>query len=320
MRIAFMGTPEIAEDVLTSLCEAGLYPSVVVTQPDREKNRGKKIMPPPVKKRAITENIPVLQPQKIKGNGEFLDELKGYNPEVIVVAAYGRILPRELLDLPKLGCINVHASLLPKFRGASPIQAAILSGELKTGITIMKMEEGLDTGDMIAKAEVEIKNMNYPELSSVLGKLGGKLMVEVLQKLETSTIEQTPQKDEDATYSGLIKKEDGIIDFGSMSAEYIERMVRAYEPWPGVTCRYMDSSMKLKKVSYIQNGETDIDIEDNLNDKICGQIIKIDGRGIYVKAKDDILIIEELQLPGKNKVNASDFLRGHDLKIGERLG
>ena len=306
MKIVFMGTPKIAADVLRRMVYGGYSPELVVTQPDREKNRGKKVIPPEVKELAVELGIPVIQPEKIRGNDEFRSTIEEMAPDIAVVVAYGKILPGSILEIPKLGCINVHASLLPKFRGASPIQSVILSGEEKTGVTIMRMDEGMDTGDMILKGEIPISGMNAEELSDELGRLGGELLVEALSLIEKG--DEHPEKQDEmlATYTSMIRKEDGKIKLSELSASEIERMTRAYYPWPGVSTLFDGLTMKLCKVSVAD----EIDIED-MNQVMPGEVLKADNEGIFVATKEGILVIEELQLPGKNKVDAGAFIRGH---------
>lgn len=213
MNVVFMGTPKFAVPTLEALAQAGHEISGVITQPDAMRDRGKKLQPTPVKEKAVELGIPVYQPAKIKNNEEFLATLKELAPDVIVVAAYGKILPAEVLIIPPLGCVNVHASLLPKYRGAGPIQRAILEGEEKTGITIMYMAEGLDTGDMLSKAETSIEKKTAEELTEELALMGGKLLVETLPLLESGEIQGEVQDDSLATYAPMISKKDGQIDF-----------------------------------------------------------------------------------------------------------
>ncbi|MBO4235963.1 MAG: methionyl-tRNA formyltransferase [Firmicutes bacterium] len=320
MKIVFMGTPGIAANVLRKMVDSGYVPALVVTQPDREKNRGKKIVPSEVKLLAEELGITVIQPEKIRENEGFVKTLKEIEPDIAVVAAYGKILPKEVLEIPMLGCINVHASLLPKLRGASPIQSAILTGEEKTGVTIMQMDEGLDTGDMILKREVAIDGMNAEELTCVLGKIGGELTVEALSLIEKGEVKPEKQDEMLATYTSIIRKEDGKIKFSDFSALEIERMTRAYFPWPGVSVIFQENPMKLCKVSVASCGYSDTG-EGNKNsrsegclindDAFPGEVLKKDDSGIYVATKEGVIVIEELQLPGKNRVDAGAFLRGH---------
>ena len=304
MKILFMGTPKIAADILDAIVKAGYMPGLIVTQPDREKNRGKKVLPSEVKILATELGIPVLQPEKIKNNESFVEALREYEPDITIVAAYGRILPKEVLDIPKHGSINVHASLLPKYRGASPIQQAILEGDEITGVTIMKMDEGLDTGDMLLKGELPIGNMNSEELSEELGRLGGELLVKALPGIFDGTISSEKQDDALATFTGIIKKDDGRISFKDYTGSEIERMIRAYYPWPGVSVPFENERMKLVRVSVPK------DFDDSYE---AGEVIGADNDGITVMTKAGAITIEELQLPGKNAVSASAFLRGHKI-------
>ena len=314
MKVVYMGTPEFAVPALEALIESKEQEVVlVVTQPDRVKGRGKKLLPPPVKEVALREGIEALQPEVVKGNLEFLNRLTAINPDVIVVAAYGRILPKEILELPKYGCINIHASLLPKYRGAAPMQHAILSGEKEAGVTIMKMAEGLDTGDMLLKGSVEIDGMYYPELSEKLSKLGGELILKALDELEKGTLMGEAQDDNLSTYAGMIKKEDGKIDFASLTGEEIERMIRAYEPWPGAYTHLPDGTILKFKAGHLQWGTVP---PENLQP---GTVLDVKNDGIYIKAKDSIFVLTELQPQGKNRMDVGSYLRGNKIEIGSVL-
>lgn len=321
MKIVFMGTPKIAADVLEKMVSSGYTPQLVVTQPDKEKNRGKKLLPSEVKELALELGLKVSQPTKVRDNEEFQEELRALNPDVAVVIAYGKILPKSILDIPKFGCINVHASLLPKLRGASPIQHAILNGDEKTGVTIMQMDEGMDTGDMLLKGELPIEGMNAEELSDALGVLGGELIVEALSELEKGGLKPEKQDEAFATYTRMIRKEDGKISFSEKTASEIERMTRAYYPWPGVSVIYEGAPMKLCKVSLadVAGAADTADVAAAGHVDVAGgeyqpgDVIKTDEKGIYVLTAEGVLLIEELQLPGKNKVDAAAFLRGHKL-------
>ncbi len=308
MKIVFMGTPDFAVPTLMSLALAGQDIALVVTQPDRAKDRGKKLQAPPVKLIAEKIGIRVLQPEKIKGNEEFAKTLKEIEPDIIVVVAYGKILPKEILDIPKLGCINVHGSLLPRFRGAAPIQHAILEGDEKTGITIMRMEEGLDTGNMLSKAELEIGKMRTSELSDKLAKMGGILLVDTLPLIYAGE-EGEKQDDSLSTYAGMIDKSQGNVNFGLKTAEEIERMVRAFDPWPGAYCDYEGQVMKIKAAKVIETHE----------DLVPGKVISLGKEGIDVACKDNILRITELQMPGKKSMDAGSFLRGNKMEVGKVL-
>lgn len=311
MNIVYMGTPDFAVPALEGLINSKHRVLAAVTQPDRMKGRGKKVLPPPVKILAESHGIKVLQPEAVKNNTEFLMELKTLNPDVIVVAAYGRILPKEVLETPKYGCLNIHASLLPKYRGASPMQRAILMGEEKTGVTIMEMAEGLDTGDMILKKEIDVDGMYYPTLSHKLSKIGAEAILEVLEGIEKGTVQKEKQRDEEATYAAIINKEEGRIDFENKSAVEIERMIRAFEPWPGAFS-YLGEEESLIK---FKAGEA-LPEKDEWKDASPGKVLRADNDGIFIKAKDSVFKLTELQVPGKNWVDAGSYLRGHKLEIG----
>lgn len=308
MKIVFMGTPDFAVEVLKQILQAGHEVGYVVTQPDKAKDRGKKIQFTPVKQVAVEYGIPVLQPEKVRGNSEFLAEITAYQPDIIVVVAYGQILPKEILDLPKLGCVNVHASLLPKLRGASPIQHAIITGETVTGVTIMKMAEGLDTGDMLTKITVEIGSMNASQLHDALSIAGAKLLAETLPKLEAGEIIPQPQDGSKASYAGLIRKQDGKIDF-SKSPEEIERLIRGFDPWPGAYCDYEGTLLKLWAAKPLK--ET--------SQTAYGTIISATKEGVKICCNGGILLVTEIQIPGKKRVKVQEYLKGNTLKAGTLL-
>lgn len=308
MKIVFMGTPDFSVPILEKIIEAGHQVGYVVTQPDKAKNRGKKIQHTPVKEKAIENHLIVLQPEKVRGNVEFLDKLKEYKPDIIVVVAYGQLLPIEVLELPKFGCVNVHGSLLPKLRGASPIQQAIIQGEEKTGITIMQMAQGLDTGDMLTKVETTVDHKNATELQKELSELGAKLLVETLALIEDGKITPEKQDDEKSTYAKLIFKQDGKIDFSKSPME-IERLVRGFDPWPGAFCMYNDVQMKLWRTKPL----------DKKTSQPYGKILEVSNQGIEVSCGGGVLLIEELQVPGKKRVTVEDYLRGNKLEINHFL-
>lgn len=310
MKTVFMGTPDFSVPILAALVEAGHQVGYVVTQPDKARNRGKKVQFTPVKEMALKHDIEVLQPEKIKKDQEVLDKLRNYAPDVIVVAAYGQLLQKELLDMPKYGCINVHASLLPKFRGASPIQHAILQGEKETGVTIMQMAEGLDTGDMLAKASIEIGGMNGQELHDALAEMGARLLVDTLPLIEAGAVTPETQDDSLSTYAGLISKQDGRIDF-KKTAEEIERQIRAFDPWPGAYCRYGGDTLKIWKAQAVK-GE--------VSAAEPGTITAAGDTGIDIVCGKGVLRAEEIQLPGKKRVKVRDFLRGNKIDTAQKLG
>ena len=293
MKIVFMGTPEFAAPSLRALAKSKHEVCLVISQPDRAGNRGKMTMPI-IKEIAIAENLPVMQPERIKQNEKLMDTLREINPDMIIVAAYGKILPKELLDLPRFGCINVHASLLPKFRGASPIQHAILTGETHAGVTIMKMAEGLDTGDMYSQAALEIAGSDYPKLSERLAEPGADLLLKV-------------------TNTGIIKKDEGRVSFADESAAEIERKLRAFTPWPGIYFELGELKIKIKAVEVL-------DDEELVKGKSPAEVIAANNDGIDVICREGILRIKELQAPGKKSMKSGDYLRGNKLEIGTILG
>ena len=245
MKIVFMGTPEFAAPSLRALAKSKREVCLVISQPDRAGNRGKMTMPI-IKEIALAENLPVMQPERIKQNEKLMDTLREINPDMIIVAAYGKILPKELLDLPRFGCINVHASLLPKFRGASPIQHAILTGETHAGVTIMKMAEGLDTGDMYSQESLEIAGSDYPKLSERLAELGADLLLKTMDEIESGKARAEVQDESKVTHTGIIKKDEGRVCFTDESADEIERKLRAFTPWPGIYFELGEFKIKIK--------------------------------------------------------------------------
>lgn len=308
MKIAFMGTPDFAVTVLAGLLKTEHEIGMVTTQPDKAKNRGKKVQFTPVKELALQHGITVLQPEKVKGNEEFFKELSAYMPDVIVVVAYGQILPKEILELPKYGCLNVHASLLPHLRGAAPIQRSIIEGDEKTGVTIMQMAEGLDTGDMLLKDSIKIGNMNYSELHDALADMGARLIVEVLERLPKGEIEPEPQDDALSSYAKMIFKQDGKIDFTKSPTE-VERLIRGFDPWPGAFCEYEDITMKLWKAEPLSEN----------SGKEVGTIVDVSEDGIKIACGDGMLLVSEIQVPGKKRVRLADYLKGNRIEKGTIL-
>lgn len=293
-RVVFMGSPDFALPSLRLLHQH--YQIVgVVTQPDRASGRGRELKSPPVKILAGELNLPIIQPEKLK---EATEQLKIWNPDVIVVAAFGQILKREILDLPKFGCINVHASLLPRWRGAAPINAAILAGDEETGVTIMKMDEGLDTGDMLSKKSIRLKpDDTAGSVFQTLSTLGADLLIETLPKIFDGSITPQPQPDEGATYAPMLKKEDGKLNFNHSIYE-IERRVRAMNPWPSAWFEWNGSLLKVMRVSVSEKkvGET-------------GNRFIVEGRGA-VTCADGSIILEEVQPAGKKIMSGKSFLAG----------
>lgn len=306
MNVIFMGTPGFAVPTLEKLHESRHNLVLVVTQPDKPSGRGKKLKKSEVKERAEKLGLKIFQPDKIKKQ-ENIEILKLYNPDVIVVVAYGQILNKEILTLPKYGCINVHASLLPKLRGAAPLNWALINGETKTGITTMQMDVGLDTGDMLLKSEVEIdENINVGELHDILMHKGAELLIETLDKLEKN--ELTPKKQDDSlsSYAPILNNENRKINW-NLPAKSIHNLIRGLSPWPAAYFTLDEKTVKVYSSSYINN---DSDYEP-------GYVIKANNEGIFVKAKDGIVILKEIQMPGKKKMPVEAYLRGN--KFPEKI-
>ena len=309
LRIVYMGTPEFAVPPLEAMIRAGSDVRLVVTQPDRPKGRGKKTQPTPVKKAAEQSGIRVLQPARIKENEAFFEELRAVEPDLIIVAAYGKILPKVILDIPRLGCVNIHASLLPRFRGAAPIQRCVIEGDEKTGVTLMYMAEGMDTGDMIARAETDVAGKTAGELTRELSALGAALLLDYLPRFASGEIEAEKQDDRLATYAPMIEKSEGRLDF-TRNAYELERLVRGLSPSPGTFTDYHGSRMKVLKAEVMESGEHDTP----------GEILSADGKGIAIACGLHTFVITELQMPGKKPAKAADYLRGNVVERGEILG
>ena len=308
LKIVYMGTPEFAVPPLKALVNSGYDISLVVTQPDKAKGRGKKLQPTPVKEEALSQGLNVSQPEKIRSNDEFLEKLRDISPDIIILAAYGKILPKELLDIPSSGCINIHASLLPRFRGAAPIQRAILEGDERTGITLMYMEEGLDTGDMIAKSETNIGNKTADELHDELADMGAELLIEYLPHIISGDIFPEKQSDELSCYAPMISKNDGFIDF-SKDAAYVERQIRAMDSWPTAFTYMNGQQMKIKKAV------VGVDVKE-----VPGTVVKADKDGIVIACGRGSIVVKLLQMPGKRVMTADEYLRGNSIKQGLVLG
>lgn len=319
MNIVFMGTPDFAEESLKSIYEAGHRILGVVTNPDKPKGRGMKNAQSPVKEYAISKNIPVYQPLKVKNNLEFIDEIKNLNPDVICVVAYGKILPKEILDIPKLGCINVHASLLPKYRGAAPIQWAVLNGDKVTGVTTMYMDIGMDTGDMILKEEVQIgENETTGELWDRLSVIGGNLLVKTLSQIEEGTAPRIPQG-EDFSIAPMLNKEMSKIDWENNTAIQIKNLVRGLNPIMGANSMLNGKKIKFWKVEKIDEENSFLNIND-LKNKIPGTVLLSDcKKGLYIKAKEGIISVLEIQGENAKRMNVGDFLRGNKIEVGEKF-
>ncbi len=305
MKAVFMGTPDFSVPVLDALVKAGHEVLAVVTQTDKPKGRGKEMQPTPVKEAALKHNIPVYQPLKVREE-EFVEKLKEMNPEVIVVVAYGQVLPKSILDIPKYGCINVHASLLPKYRGAAPIQRVVLDGEKVTGVTTMYMEEGLDTGDMLLKEEITLdEKETYGSLHDRLKELGGPIAVKTLKALEGGTAVRIKQNDDEANYAKMIKKSMGKIDFND-EAVVIERLIRGMNPWPSAYTSFNGKTLKI----------WDADVIEKEYDGVPGEIVEIDKDSFVIKTGKGALKILSLQLEGKKRMDTDAFLRGVKIEKG----
>ena len=312
MKIVFMGTPDFAAESLKALYEAGHEIKLVVTNPDKPKGRGMKLVPSPVKEYAIEKGLMIEQPQKIRNNTEFIEKIKQINPEVICVVAYGKILPKEILEIPNRGCINVHGSLLPKYRGAAPIQWAILNGDKLTGITTMYMDEGMDTGDMILKQEVQIgEDETTGELWNRLAKIGANLLVETLTKIEDGTAPREAQSN-DYTIAPMLEKSIAKINWEEQTAEQIKNLVRGLNPIMGAYTMLEGKKYKFWKVDIAKPKEIFAGNPENLKN---GIVLVSDPRdGLFIKTKEGILKVLEIQGENAKRMNIQDFLRGHAIE------
>lgn len=305
MKIIFMGTPDFAVPTLESLFAKGYSIDLVITQKDKPKGRGKKVQYTPVKEKALELGLPVYQPDNVN-DLESIEIMKKLNPDFIVVVAYGQILKKEILELPKYNCLNVHASILPKYRGAAPINWAIVNGEKETGVTIMEMAEGLDTGDMILWESIPINlDDDYPSIHDKLSILGGSLIIDALEKIKNDNFTRTVQDNSISTYASMLSKETGIINWNN-NAEDIRNLVRGLKPWPSAYTQYKDDTLKIH----------DVDVVDKVKDGKNGEIVKVDKEGIYVNTLDKTILIKELQFPGKKKLLAKDYLKGNSIEEG----
>lgn len=313
MKIVYMGTPDFAVNPLHALAEAGYEVAGVVTQPDKPKGRGKTMLPTPVKEEALKHGFPVYQPVKVR-DPEFLQVLEKLDPDIIVVAAFGQIIPKSILELPKYGCINIHASLLPKYRGAAPIQQAVIDGEKESGVTIMRMGTGLDTGDMISRIVVPIaKDETGGTLFDKLAEAGAKLLVETLPHIFDGTAVYEKQPEESPTpYAGMITKQMGLINFGKSAAE-LERLVRGLNPWPSAFTFWNGKTLKVWESLVVKSEEAGTEKPEP------GTVVKTDKKGIYVACGEDVLVLSQVQLEGKKRMDADAFLRGCHIETGSRF-
>lgn len=309
MRIVFMGTPDFSVPTLRCLIESKHEVVGVVTQPDKPKGRGGKVQYTPVKELAVEHDIPVLQPVKIKEKEAF-EALKTWKPDAIVVVAFGQILPKEILELPQYGCLNVHASLLPKLRGAAPIQWAVIEGAEKSGVTIMAMDEGLDTGDMLLKKEVVLEeDETGGSLHDKLMELGGPMILQTLDDLEAGAVERTPQNHGEHTYAGMLNKSMGKLDFSKKAVE-LEKLIRGLNPWPSAYTKLNGKTLKI--------WEADVLEEDK--QAAFGEIVDVEKDAFAIQTGAGLLRVTELQMEGKKRMDAEAFLRGYQLENGVVLG
>ena len=310
MRILFMGTPDFALPTLRALCESEHEVVGVVTKIDTPKGRGHHLTPPPIKVYALEQNIPVYQPATLKGE-EFATVLSELDPEMIVVVAFGKILPQNVLDYPKYGCVNVHGSLLPEYRGAAPMQRAIIDGKKVTGITTMLMAAGLDTGDMLLKAEVEIgENDNFEDIHDRLSEVGARLLMETVEKLEKGEIIPEKQDDGLSTYAAKIEKSDCLLDF-SLDAKVLHDLIRGLSPIPLAFTHTPDGKLLKIARSRVADAET-------VSDKPCGTVISV-GEDIKVACGKGILSFLTVVPEGKGRMGAADFVRGRKIAEGDLL-
>lgn len=312
LKILFMGTPDFARDSLEAVYNAGYEILGVVTNPDKPKGRGMKMVASPVKEFALEKGLTVYQPEKVRKNEEFIEKIKSLNPDVICVVAYGKILPKEILEIPKYGCINVHGSLLPKYRGAAPIQWAVLNGDKETGVTTMYMDVGMDTGDMILKEKVEIgEDETTGELWDRLSKIGGKLLVETLKQIEDGTPPREKQGKE-FTMAPMLNKEMSKINWDEQTAQNIKNLVRGLNPIMGAYTFLDKKKIKFWKVDIAKQDEI---IADNIEILRNGTVILSNPKdGLFIKTKDGILKVLEIQGENAKRMSIGDFLRGNSIE------
>ena len=320
MRIVFMGTPDFSVPALKALVEAGHQVIAVVTQPDKPKGRGKEVQMTPVKIQAMEYGIPVYQPAKVR-EASFVEVLKGLEADVYVVIAFGQILPKAVLELPKYGCINIHASLLPKYRGAAPIQWCVIDGERETGITTMMMDVGLDPGDMLEKAVIPIEEKETGgSLHDKLSMAGGDLILSTLKKLEEGTLVRTPQTDEGTCYAKMLTKSLGDIDW-NQDAVSIERLIRGLNPWPSAYTMWNGKTIKIWAADVIAGREAAEFLSESgvpaETGTAPGTVVCSDKRGLVVCTGGGLLSIRELQMEGKKRMDTPAFLRGYPIPAGD---
>lgn len=308
MKVIFMGTPDFSVATMETLIEAGHEVVLAVTQPDKPKGRGKEMQFSPVKECAMKYGIPVYQPERVR-KPECMEVLRSYEADVMVVIAFGQILPKEILEMTPYGCVNVHASLLPKYRGAAPIQWAIINGEMVTGVTTIQMDEGIDTGDILLKTEVLLDPKETGgSLHDKLARAGAELCVETLKALEEKTIVPKKQGETTTAYARMLDKQLGNIDW-NQSAEAIERLIRGLTPWPSAYSGWNGKVMKIWGAEAVSG----------MGGKIPGTIVKVEKDGFFVQTGEGLLRILELQIPGKKRMDAGAFLRGYEVREGTLL-
>ncbi|MFZ7132046.1 MAG: methionyl-tRNA formyltransferase [Eubacteriales bacterium] len=312
MRVAFMGTPQFALQTLKVLVESQHEVIVVVTQPDKPNKRGNKVVFSPIKTYAQEQGIPFLQPDKIK-NKAVIEKIKSYHPDVIVVVAYGQLLPKEILDFPRFGCINIHASLLPLYRGSAPIHWSIIQGESITGVSTMIMDAGMDTGDIIYKESVEIKeDTTVAMLHDILSRVGAKLLLRTLEDIEKGIAPRIPQDDTLSTYAPLLTKDTGKINWNKLTSKEIYNLVRGTYPWPAAYTTYQSSKIKICKTA-IYSGAM-------LPDVSPGTIVAHHGKaGLLVKTLDGGIYIIKIHVPNKKEMHVDDYLKGNKMELGTIL-
>ena len=306
-----MGTPDFAVNILEAVINSGHEVVLVVTQEDKPKGRSDKLVAPPVKECAVKHGIPVFQPHRIK-DAEAVAELKKYEADIYVVAAFGQILSKEILEQPKYGCINTHASLLPEYRGAAPIQWAVVDGKPESGVTIMQMDEGLDTGDILYVKKVDITSEETGEsLFDKLAVCGAELIAEALDRIEAGDVNPVKQDESRVTYAKILNKKMGELDFNKTAVE-LERLIRGFTPWPGTYTYLNGKLLKIQKAGVCH--------DEAGSEGTAGQIVKVAKDSIFVKTAEGCLVIYELQLEGKKRMSTADFLKGCKVNVGDTLG
>ncbi len=309
LRYAFFGTPAFAVSVLDALCRAGHPPAAVVCQPDRPRGRGLRLEPPPVKTWAEAKGLPLYQPERAAAP-EFLDAFAGLGVDVALVAAYGLLLPSKLLDIPRLGFINVHPSLLPRYRGAAPVQWTLLNGDTVTGVSILQVTPRLDDGDILLQREVPVgPEEDAGALLSRLALLGGELSVETLERLSRGDLKAVPQDESRVVWARALEKEDGRLDW-NQPATAIHNRVRAVQPWPGAFCQLRERRLKIHRTKLAPGGR---------QSQAPGEVVALGPDGIWVMAADGPVLLLEVQLEGKKRLTAREFVQGRNLAVGDRL-